>query len=231
MTSCLVLRLGRMPYGPVLALQRLLHQKRRAQKVPNLVLSLEHEPAITLGRFGSGQDLLLPLTELKERGVEVFEVERGGAATYHGPGQLVLYPILNLRELGLSVRDYVWGLEEVMIRAARSLGAELFRRPGYPGVWHALGKVGFLGVHVRGWVTLHGLALNVDLQPNGFQWIVPCGLPGVPVVSLREILGQKISMAAVEEATLSAFSQVFGVGFVELSGLEVQAWLSPNGLE
>lgn len=229
MTSCLALRLGRVPYGPVLALQRLLHQKRRAQKVPNLVLSLEHEPVITLGRSGSGQDLLLPLAELKKRGVEVFEVERGGAATYHGPGQLVLYPILNLRELGLSVRDYVWGLEEVMIRAARSLGAELFRTPEYPGVWHALGKVGFLGVHVRGWVTMHGLALNVDLQPNGFQWIVPCGLPDVPVVSLREILRQEVSLAVAENLTLSAFSDVFGMQLVSVSGPEVQAWLSQNG--
>ena len=229
MTSCLALRLGRVPYGPVLALQRLLHQKRRAQKVPNLVLSLEHEPVITLGRSGSGQDLLLPLAELKKRGVEVFEVERGGAATYHGPGQLVLYPILNLRELGLSVRDYVWGLEEVMIRAARSLGAELFRTPEYPGVWHALGKVGFWGVHVRGWVTMHGLALNVDLQPNGFQWIVPCGLPDVPVVSLREILRQEVSLAVAENLTLSAFSDVFGMQLVSVSGPEVQAWLSQNG--
>lgn len=230
MRTCLVLRLGRVPYGPVLALQRRLHQARRAQLLPDLLLALEHEPVVTLGRDGSAQDLLLPEAELRRSGVEVFSVERGGAATYHGPGQLVLYPILDLRALGMSLRGYVWALEEVMIRTGRAFGAELFRRPGLPGAWHPQGKVGFLGVYVRGWVTLHGLALNVDLRPNGFAWIVPCGMPGAPVVSLREILGRAPALPEVEKAALQAFAEVFGVALTELSGAEVRTWLSRDGL-
>jgi len=230
MRRCLVLRLGRVPYGPLLALQRALHTKRRAQTLPDVLLSLEHEPVITLGRDGSARDLLVPWEELRKRGVEVFEVERGGGATYHGPGQLVLYPVLDLRFLGIGLREYVWRLEEVMIRTGRAFGAELFRRPGQPGAWHARGKVGFLGVHVRGWVTLHGLAFNVDLNPHGFAWIVPCGVPGLPVVSLQDLVDQELSFAAVEDAALRAFAVVFGMEVVELSGAEVRAWLSPSGL-
>ncbi len=230
MKRCLLLRLGRVPYGPVLHFQRSLHAERRAHRIPDVLLSLEHTPVITLGRTASPQDLLRSREELQQNGVEVFVVERGGGATYHGPGQLVFYPILDLRELGLSLREYVQRLEEVMILTGRAFGAELFRRPGYPGAWHTSGKVGFIGVHVRGWVSMHGLALNVDLAPNGFRWIVPCGMPALPVVSLREIVGRAVSLPAVENVALQAFAEVFRVEPVELSGAEVRAWLSPSGL-
>lgn len=230
MTRCLVLRLGRVPYGPVLNFQRKLHAERHGQRIPNVLLSLEHRPVITLGRAGSQADLLFSADELHKMGVEIFTIERGGGATYHGPGQLVLYPIVDLRELGLSLREYVRRLEEVMIRTGEAFGAKLFRRPGYPGAWHTLGKVGFVGVYVRGWVTMHGLALNVDLEPHGFQWIVPCGMPGLPVVSLRDIVGKRIPLLAAEDVAIKAFAEVFGVELVELSGAEVRAWLSRNGL-
>jgi hypothetical protein len=140
-----LVRLGRVPYGPVLELQRRLHSLRREGKIPDLLLSLEHEPVITLGRDGRNDHLLLPQDELRRMGVEIYAVERGGAATYHGPGQLVLYPVLDLRELGLGVREYVRQLEEVMIRTGKALGVELFRRPGYPGAWHRKGKSGSSG--------------------------------------------------------------------------------------
>lgn len=231
MKRCLLLRLGRVPYGPVLHLQRRLQCARRAQRIPDVLLSLEHTPVITLGRAATQADLLCAAEELRKNGVELFEIERGGGATYHGPGQLVLYPIMDIREHGLSLREYVRHLEEVMIRTGQAFGAELFRRPGHPGVWHALGKVGFIGVHVRGWVTMHGLALNVDLEFNGFQWIVPCGVPDLPVASLRQIVGHGIPMAEAEAAALSTFSQVFDVETMEVGGAEVQSWLSLNGLE
>lgn len=229
MRKTLVLRLGRVPYGPVLSLQRKLHSLRRLGKIPDLLLSLEHEPVITLGRSAQEKDLLLPEEEVRKMGAEVFSVERGGQATYHGPGQLVLYPILNLRELGIGLREYVGKLEEVMIRTAAAFGVPLFRRPGYPGAWHARGKVGFVGVCVRGWVTFHGLALNVDLKPNGFQWIVPCGLPGLSVVSLSQLLGRPLSVDEVEPIALRSFSEIFGFELLEVSGKEVQAWLNQIG--
>lgn len=229
MRPILVLRLGRVPYGPVLEGQRRLHLLRREGKVPDILLSLEHEPVVTLGRDAAETDLRVPGEELKRLGVEIHAVERGGGATYHGPGQLVLYPILNLRELGIGLREYIWRLEEVMIRTGKALGVELFRRPGQPGVWHERGKVGFIGVFVRGWVTYHGLALNVDLSLNGFLWIVPCGMPGLSVVSLAELLGTEVGVEEVEPLALSAFSEVFGLEALELSGKEARAWLNRLG--
>ncbi|MBC7222232.1 lipoyl(octanoyl) transferase LipB [Candidatus Bipolaricaulota bacterium] len=229
MKTVLVLRLGRAPYGPVLAWQRRLHRLRREEKIPNILLSLEHEPVVTLGRSAKTADLLLSEEERERLGVEVYLIERGGAATYHGPGQLVLYPILNLRTLGLSLRQYVEGLEKVMIRVGKALGVELFRRPGYPGAWHELGKVGFVGVHVQGWVSFHGLALNVNLNPNGFQWIVPCGMADLSVVSLSDLLGRPVEVKEVEPLALAAFSEVFGVDLVELSGKEIRTWLNQLG--
>jgi len=229
MRRALVLRLGRVHYGPVLSLQRELHSLRRLGKIPDLLLSLEHEPVITLGRSAQEKDLLLSEEELHKLGAEVFFVERGGQATYHGPGQLVLYPILHLRELRISLREYVEKLEEIMIRTAAAFGVSLFRRPGYPGAWHAQGKVGFVGVCVRAWVTFHGLALNVDVDPNGFQWIVPCGLPGLSVVSLSQLLGRPLTVGEVEPIALRSFSEVFGLELLELSGDEVKAWLSQIG--
>ncbi len=229
MKAVLVLRLGRVPYGPILELQRRLHGLRREEKIPDVLLSLEHEPVVTLGRDAKDTDLLLPKEELEKNGVEVYAIERGGAATYHGPGQLVLYPILHLGKLGFSLRDYVWRLEEVMIRTGRALELELFRRPGFPGAWHARGKVGFIGVHVRGWVSLHGLALNVDVEPQRFRWIVPCGMADLSVVSLSDLLGRPLAVHEAEPLALATFSQVFGVELMEASGEEVGTWLNQLG--
>lgn len=229
MKPVLVLRLGRVSYGPTLELQRRLHRLRREEKISDVLLSLEHTPVVTLGRDAKDTDLLQPKEELAKLGVEVQAIERGGAATYHGPGQLVLYPILHLRRLGVSLRDYVWRLEEVMIRTGRALGVELLRKPGYPGAWHTQGKVGFLGVHVRGWVSLHGLALNVALKPQGFQWIVPCGMADLSVLSLSDLLGQVLEVGDVEPLALASFSEVFGVERVELSGEKVAAWVNQLG--
>lgn len=229
MKPVVVLRLGCVPYGPTLEFQRRLHRLRREGKIPDVLLSLEHTPVVTLGRDAQGTHLLRPKGELEKMGVEVYAVERGGAATYHGPGQLVLYPILHLRGFGLSLRDYVWGLEEVMIRTGRALGVELFRKPGYPGAWHFQGKVGFLGVHIRGWVSLHGLALNVDLKPQGFRWIVPCGMADLSVLSLSDLLGRALEVRGVEPLALASFSEVFGVERVELSGKAVETWINQLG--
>lgn len=215
MTQVAHLKLGRMPYGPVLSLQRGLRELRRQGRIPDLLITLEHEPVITLGRDASEDHLLLPREELKELGVEVVPVERGGAATYHGPGQLVMYPIVHLRDRGLPLRRYVQLLEEVMIRTAWEFGVEAGRRPGFPGVWVGPNKLGFLGVHVQGWVTIHGLALNVDLNPNGFAWIVPCGLPQVTTVSLAELSRSPPGLEEVREAAVRAFAESFGAEVLE----------------
>lgn len=216
--------LGRIAYGPALALQRRLHALRREGWIPDVVLSLEHTPVITIGRQGDEGHILAPPEELARHEVEVYPVERGGDVTYHGPGQLVLYPILHLREAGLDLHRYVWNLEEVMIRAARRFGVEADRRPGFPGAWHGSGKLGSVGVHVRGWVTIHGLALNVDLHPDLFPLIVPCGIAGARAVSLSTLVGRPVSVAAARDAALAAFADVFGANLLPVDGEVVARW-------
>jgi lipoate-protein ligase B len=216
--------LGRVRYGPALDLQRRLHSLRREGKIPDVVLSLEHEPVITIGRGGDDGHVLASRDELLRFGVEVVAIERGGDVTYHGPGQLVLYPILDLRERGKDLHRYVGELEEVMLRTARELGVEASRRAGRPGVWHGQGKLGSVGIHVRDWVTLHGLALNVDLRPNGFRWIVPCGIAGATDVSISDLVGRPVSIEAARDTARAAFADVFGVDLSPVGEEVIAAW-------
>ncbi len=216
--------LGRVPYRSVWALQRRLAQLRRGGHIPDVLLSLEHEPVITVGRQGGAGHVLAPPEVLDRLKVEVVEVERGGDVTYHGPGQLILYPILDLRDHGRDLRRYVASLEEVMIRTAARFGVEAHRRPGFPGIWQGLKKLGSVGVYVRGWVTMHGLALNVDLSPNLFSLIVPCGLHGVEAASLAELAGQPIPLEEARATALEEFAQVFCVQLTPLGREALDRW-------
>lgn len=224
MSAVLYAELGRIRYGPALALQHWLHALRREGKVADVVLALEHEPVITVGRRGTEDHILLPRDECARRGVEVYPVERGGDVTYHGPGQVVLYPILDLRERGKDLRSYVAALEEIMLRIARSFGVHAQRREGFPGVWHERGKLGAVGVHVRDWVTLHGLALNVDLAPNGFQWIVPCGIAGAQVVSIATLVGRPVAMEEAWKAARGAVAEVLGMELIPAGEEVIATW-------
>jgi lipoate-protein ligase B len=177
--------LGRANYEETLDLQRRLHARRVAGEIPDVVLTVEHPPVFTLGRSGSRQHVLASAEDLKREGIAIFEVERGGDVTYHGPGQLVVYPILDLRDHGRDVKRYVAALEEAAIRTLADVGIEAGRRPGYPGVWVKARKIASIGVYVRHWVTRHGLALNVAVDRAHFAMINPCGL-GVEVASIDE---------------------------------------------
>lgn len=223
--------LGRVRYGPALALQHRLHALRRAGGVGDVVLLLEHEPVITIGRGGHRGHILAPRDELARAGVEVFPVERGGDVTYHGPGQLVLYPILDLRARGKDVHRHVGDLEEIMIRTSQSFGVVVRRREGFPGAWRDQGKLGAVGIHVRNWITMHGLAFNVNLDPDGFQWIIPCGIAGAKAVSLADLAGHPVPMDEVREAMLAAVRDVLGVDLVPVRGEVISEWrtTSPSG--
>jgi lipoate-protein ligase B len=216
--------LGVVPYGEALLLQRRLQQLRREGRVPDLLLALQHPPVITVGRLGKPEHILAPPRVLAKLGVEVHWVERGGDVTYHGPGQLILYPIFDLREHGRDLRRFIASLEEVMLRVARAFGVEAHRHPGFPGIWLGLKKLGSVGVHVRGWVTMHGLALNVDLKPNLFPLIVPCGLHGVEAASLAEVASQPVSLEEAHRLAREAFSQVVGVELVPLDAEVLSKW-------
>jgi lipoate-protein ligase B len=179
-----VRRLGRRSYRDALALQE--HAARSvAAGGRDEVLILEHAPVISLGRGAADDQLVSGLDEIAAAGVSVERSNRGGGATYHGPGQLVVYPIVDLRRRHLGVRDYLRLLEATIIDGLRSEAVECFLRPGLTGVWTDAGKVAAIGIAVRRGISRHGLALNVDAQSAGFRHIVACGLRE-PVTSLRE---------------------------------------------
>ncbi len=219
------IQLGRERYGPVLNLQRRLRQLRANARIPDILLFVEHEPVITLGRQAGDGHVLASDRLLQRLHVELHRVERGGDVTYHGPGQLVIYPILDLREWGRDLHRYVANLEEVMLRVAARFGVEAHRRPEFPGVWIGLQKLGFVGVHVQRWVTMHGLALNVDLSPNLFTVIVPCGLHGVEAISLADVCSSPVKFEQVAAAALKEWAEVFDVRVSTVGREELARWV------
>jgi lipoyl(octanoyl) transferase len=187
----LVHDLGRRPYGEVLELQRSLCSGRIQGEVPeDLLLLVEHEPVVTLGRGTRRGSLPLTAAELSRRGVEVFEVERGGDVTFHGPGQLVGYPIVDLRKHREDLHWYLRRLETALIGALDSLGIASGPRAGLTGVWTRGRKVASIGIHVKQWVTFHGFALNVTTDLDYFDLIVPCGIKDVIMTSIAQELGR-----------------------------------------
>jgi len=181
-----VIDLGRQPYLPVLELQRRLVRARLDGALnEDLLLLVEHDPVVTLGRGTRQTSLPLPESVLRERGYEVVEVERGGDVTVHAPGQLVGYPIIDLQLHKPDLHWYLRQLEETMIRGLADLGIDAERNPGRTGVWVGGRKIGSIGVHVKRWVTLHGFALNVTTDLRMFSVVVPCGIDGVVMTSVQ----------------------------------------------
>ncbi len=210
----LVCDLGRRRYGDVLALQRALALQRIAgERDADLLLLVEHEPVVTLGRTTAAMSLPLSSEELAQRGIEVFNVERGGDVTWHGPGQLVGYPILDLRAHREDLHWYLRTLEDVLIDSLEALGIPADRHPGRTGVWTAGRKLASIGVHTKRWVTYHGFALNVTNALEGFELIVPCGLHGVVTTSVQVERGGSDDPAAldalVRERVVATFASTF----------------------
>ena len=181
----------------------------------DILLLLQHPPVMTLGRSGKVENLLASETTLKEKKIQVIFTDRGGDVTYHGPGQLVAYPILNLRPLGLSVPDYVWSLEEVVIRVLAHFRISAGRVEKLRGVWVGQEKIASLGVHLSRWISKHGLALNVNTDLSPFRLINPCGITDRRVTSMAQILGRSLPMEEIEKLTLAAFAEVFGFSLGE----------------
>lgn len=181
----------------------------------DILLLLQHPPVMTLGRSGKVENLLASETTLKEKKIQVIFTDRGGDVTYHGPGQLVAYPILNLRPLGLSVPDYVWSLEEVVIRVLARFRISAGRVEKLRGVWVGQEKIASLGVHLSRWISKHGLALNVNTDLSPFRLINPCGITDRRVTSMAQILGRSLPMEEIEKLTLGAFAEVFGFSLGE----------------
>ena len=205
-----VTRLGRVPYARALEMQAGLVRRRAAGEISDQLLLLEHPHVVTLGSGASRAHVLATDAQLRARGIELFEVGRGGDVTYHGPGQLVGYPILRLGPGRRDLHRYLRDLEEVLIRALAAFGVTARRADGLTGVWTGGRKIAAIGIRVSsGWVTSHGFALNVEPDLGYFATIVPCGIHGREVTSLAECADGPVAMAAVEDAVVSAFAEVF----------------------
>lgn len=208
-------RLGRVEYEDGLALQKRFGEARQKGAVDDVLLLLEHPPVITLGRGGKRAHVVATEIELRDRAVEIFETNRGGDVTYHGPGQIVGYPIFDLAPDRKDVRRYVRDVEESVIRALGRFGIHAHRIARWPGVW--LGEEGkdarkicAIGVHLSHWITRHGFALNVNTDLSHFDWIVPCGIDEAGVASMERELGHPVSVPDVEQALAESFAEVFG---------------------
>jgi len=172
------------------------------------VYLLEHPHVFTAGRSAKATNLLA-VADWDGKPITLVEINRGGDVTYHGPGQLVGYPHLDLRERGRDVHRFLRQIEEVLIRAAATFGVTGTRRAGFTGVWTEKGKLASIGVGVRGWVTMHGFAFNVNTDLRYFQLINPCGIADCPMVSLASLLGRTIDMGEVKEVVKREFAEVF----------------------
>ena len=206
-----VRRLGTVSYREGLEVQRGLVEDRRAGRVPDLLLLLQHPHVLTLGvrRDGGRSHILATPERLGTLGVELFETGRGGDVTYHGPGQIVGYPILDLRPDRCDVHRYVRDLEEVMIRVTGDFGIKAGRIGGLTGAWVGAEKIGAIGVRISRWITSHGFAYNVNTDLSFFMLIVPCGIADRGVTSLERLTGKAVPVADVEDLFVRHFGEVF----------------------
>jgi len=205
--------LDRIPYGVAWSLQRRLHAARAADEIGDTLLFCEHLPVITMGKSGKRHNLLASEAELRRRGVEYFDVERGGDLTYHGPGQLVCYPIFKLPRLR-EVQSFVRKMEQSVIMALVPFGCEGDRRPDHAGVFVGGAKIASIGAAVRSSVTFHGFALDVCTDLKMFELINPCGMPAVPITSITRECGRRVSLAEAKPHVREALESVYQIKLV-----------------
>ena len=212
MKRCLLLKPGMVEYGEAWQLQKRLFTARMSGRVEDILITLQHPPTYTLGRRDKNVNhFLIDKKQLRNRGFSIYRVDRGGAATYHGPGQIVCYPIIGMKAFTEDYYFYLRMLEEVMIKTLRFYKIKSRRIEGLTGVWVGEEKVGFTGVRIVGGTTMHGFSLNVinDLSP--FDMIVPCGIENVTITSLSKVLKTNIDIRETEDLIIRNFNNVFKV--------------------
>lgn len=214
--------LGLIEYDSCFALQRRIADLKISGAWSDVLLTARHDPTITFGTRGGACDLLVSEARLAELGVRTRVSDRGGRATYHGPGQLVVYPVVTLRALGVSVRSYVEGLEDTILRTLDALGVKAFRAKGKVGVWVSPDeKIASIGARVRRGVAYHGFSLNVDMDMDPSALVICCGAPDARMVSVNQILARPVEMARVRELAVESFAQVFSVSLTPVSAPEL----------
>jgi len=208
--NCWYLDIHTMDYPEALELQLAIVRARIEKKLSrDVILLVEHPPVFTLGRRGGSDNLTVSDAFLKNSGIQVIQVERGGDITYHGPGQMVVYPIIDLDRQRLGITELVFMLEEIMIRVSESVGVHANRNARNRGIWVGNKKLGSIGLAVRKGISFHGMALNVKPSMTPFEWIHPCGLTNISMTSLERELPEKPSMHAVRKLIKQYIGDVF----------------------
>lgn len=209
--SCVVYRLGLVGYREAYQLQRRLLHARLDGDTTDKLLLLEHPPVFTIGKSGKLENVLASRTKLAREGISLFFTDRGGDVTYHGPGQLVAYPIIDLRNRKKDVRQCVRDLEEVVIRTLSDFSIEAHRDGGHAGVWVNGEEIAAIGLSIKRWITMHGIALNVNPDLEHFSLINPCGFSDRKATSMAELLSEDVPMGEVVTRLIAHFSDVFNV--------------------
>jgi lipoyl(octanoyl) transferase len=205
-----VVDLGMIDYDEALNIQEKLLQLRQENCIDDILLILEHEPVITIGKRGNQNNILAPKEFLAEQGVKICSIGRGGDVTYHGPGQIVGYPIMRFQDLVPGVRELVHSLEEIFIQLLQNhFQMEAKRDPEHPGVWVGNDKITAIGLLIRLGVTMHGFAFNVNTDLSAFHWILSCGIMGKGVTSIKKLTGQEQDISLVKAQVVQYFGRVF----------------------
>ncbi|NIO05418.1 MAG: lipoyl(octanoyl) transferase LipB [Proteobacteria bacterium] len=204
-------------YQEALNLQRRILSAKMEGDFPDTLLLLEHPPVITLGRRGKEENILVPKEILQREMIDIVHVERGGDVTYHGPGQIVGYPVFTLANYGKDISRFIFSIEEVLIRVCRDVGIKARREAINRGVWVRDQKIASIGLAIRRWISFHGFALNWTPNMDHFRFITPCGLPGVEMTSIEEILGKDIDGDTLRRLICRHFEKVFHIQFREVS--------------
>lgn len=216
--KCKILNTGITYYRDCYNLQKQLHAEVKNNGIDNHIIITEHYPVITIGRSGSRKDLLVSEEFLKSKNIEIIETDRGGDITYHGPAQIVMYPIIDLKRHFKDVHKYLRYLEDIISALLKENNIEGFRIEGKTGVWTKQGKIASIGIGVSGWITFHGIALNVNCDLTPFNWINPCGFKDIKVTSMEQISDDKIDKEHIKSRLIDLFCEKFNLAY---SGLDI----------
>ena len=222
MVKCRVLDLGLVSYEKAYYLQKKLHEFRREGRIDDVLILLEHEPVVTVGRGGKRDNILVSDELLESKGIRVFEIDRGGDVTLHCPGQLVGYPIFDLKVHGKNIHKYLRNIEEIIIGSLKVYGIDGQSIEGHTGVWVGGKKIASIGIGIKGWVTFHGFSLNINSDLSYFSLIRPCGFESRMVTSMSEILGSPVEPKDFRHQLIEQFAEVFNLEMEE-DGKQVSA--------
>lgn len=215
---------GLTNFSDLWELQHKINFYKQKNKSNDLLMFTEHKNVYTLGRGGDRNHLLISKEDMMRNKIEYFEIDRGGDLTYHGPGQLVCYPIIDLNNFYLDTHRYLRDLEEVIIRTLKSYGIESGRDEEYTGVWVKEEKICSIGIKVSRWITMHGLAFNVNNELGYFEKIIPCGIFHKGMTSMKRILGKEADMNEVKNRIIKNFEEVFGVTITKIDEKELSRY-------